>query len=150
MVAVMSEALQVQPRDRLLEIGTGSGYQTAVLAELAAEVYTIERFEELSEAAQGLLEELGYRNVRFAVGDGSKGWPEAAPFEGILVTAAAREVPAELETQLAPGGRLVIPLGDRSLQELVRVTWQRGAWRREQITSCRFVPLVADSGWPED
>jgi protein-L-isoaspartate(D-aspartate) O-methyltransferase len=150
MVGVMTEALHVQPDARVLEIGTGSGYQTAVLAELASEVYTIERFETLSSHARDLLTELGYRNVRFRVDDGAGGWPEAAPFDGILVTAAAREVPGALEEQLKDGGRLVVPLGDRSLQELYRLTREGAEWRREPITPCRFVPLVAAEGWPED
>lgn len=150
MVGVMTEALQLQPSSRVLEIGTGSGYQTAVLAEIAAEVYTVERFETLSDEARALLTELGYRNVQFRVDDGSQGWPEAAPFDAILITAAAREIPEPLQAQLAPGGRLVVPLGDRSLQELYRLTRIDGEWRREAITPCRFVPLVAEAGWPED
>ena len=150
MVAVMTEALRLEPSSRVLEIGTGSGYQTAVLAEIAAEVYSVERFEILSEEARALLSELGYRNVHFRVDDGSRGWPEAAPFDAILVTAAAREIPEALQDQLAPGGRLVVPLGDRSLQELYRLTRTDGEWRREAITPCRFVPLVAEEGWPED
>jgi protein-L-isoaspartate(D-aspartate) O-methyltransferase len=149
-VALMTEALRLGPEDRVLEIGTGSGYQTAVLAELAREVYTVERFESLSRAARELLRELGYGNVHFRVGDGSQGWPEAAPFDAVLVTAAAREVPPALAEQMAPGGRLVLPLGDRSLQDLVRITRTPDGWREERLTSCRFVPLVADAGWPED
>lgn len=150
MVAVMTEALRLEPTSRVLEIGTGSGYQTAVLAEIAAEVFTVERFETLSEPARSLVSELGYRNVRFRVDDGSRGWPEAAPFDAILVTAAAREIPEALKEQLTTDGRLVIPLGDRSLQELVRISRAGGEWRQEPITPCRFVPLVAEAGWPED
>lgn len=150
MVAVMTEALRLEPTSRVLEVGTGSGYQTAILAELAREVYTVERFESLSDSAKALLHELGYRSIFFRVGDGSKGWPEAAPFDAILVTAAAREIPEALQAQLTPGGRLVIPLGDRTLQELYRVTREGEAWRMENVTSCRFVPLVAEAGWPED
>ncbi|MBI4512860.1 MAG: protein-L-isoaspartate(D-aspartate) O-methyltransferase [Gemmatimonadetes bacterium] len=150
MVAVMTEALGLEPGSRVLEVGTGSGYQTAILAELAAQVYTVERFDTLSENARALLCELGYRNILSRVGDGSKGWPEAAPFDAILVTAAAREIPEELEAQLAPQGRLVIPIGDRTLQDLYRVSREGEGWRMENITSCRFVPLVAEAGWPED
>jgi protein-L-isoaspartate(D-aspartate) O-methyltransferase len=150
-VAIMTQALAPGPRDRVLEIGTGSGYQTAVLAELAAEVYTVERHVGLEEEARLLLEEMGYGRVRFRVGDGSLGWPEAAPFDGILVTAGAPEVPPALLDQLeAAGGRLVIPIGDRQEQELYRYERQGEQLRREWITSCRFVPLVGESGWGEE
>jgi protein-L-isoaspartate(D-aspartate) O-methyltransferase len=147
-VAVMTEALAPQPGDRVLEVGTGSGYQTAVLAELAREVYTIERKPELAEEARLLLEELGYGNIRFRVGDGTLGWPEAAPFNGILVTAGAPAVPEELKAQLDPhGGRLVIPIGSRREQELYRYTLRDGELVREWLMSCRFVPLVGEGGW---
>lgn len=148
MVAVMTEALALFGDERVLEVGTGSGYQTAVLAELAAEVYTIERYPLLEEESRLLLEELGYGNIRFRAGDGTLGWPEAAPFHAILVTAGAPAVPEQLREQLDPeGGRLVIPIGDRLEQELYLYTRADGELHREWITTCRFVPLVGEEGW---
>lgn len=149
MVAIMSEALRVEPHHRVLEIGTGSGYQTAVLAEIAAQVFTIERHADLAEDARMLLEELGYSNIRFRQGDGSLGWPEDAPFDRIVVTAGAPAVPEDLTAQLSDGGLLVIPVGGRSVQELYRYTRRRGEMEGERITSCRFVPLVGEEGWSE-
>jgi protein-L-isoaspartate(D-aspartate) O-methyltransferase len=149
MVATMTEALAPRPHDRVLEIGTGSGYQTAVLAELAGAVYTIERDAELALDARALLEELGFGNIRYLVGDGTLGWASQAPFDSILVTAGAPTVPEHLLAQLAPGGRLVIPLGDRNVQELYLVTLEGAERRLEWITSCRFVPLVGEEGWGE-
>lgn len=147
MVATMTEALAPQPGDRVLEIGTGSGYQTAVLAELVREVYTVERDPELALHARELLEEMGYGNVRYLVGDGSLGWPSQAPFDSILVTAGAPDVPRELQAQLRDGGRIVIPIGTRNEQELYRVVRRGSAFEKEWITSCRFVPLVGEEGW---
>jgi protein-L-isoaspartate(D-aspartate) O-methyltransferase len=148
MVAYMSEALRVRPTDRVLEVGTGSGYQTAVLARLAADVLTIERIGDLQAAAREILDELGVRNVRYRVGDGSLGWPEHAPYDRILVTAGAPAVPAALEEQLsADGGLMVIPVGEPDLQELFAVTRKDGEVRAEPLLGCRFVPLVGDEGW---
>jgi len=133
-------------------VGTGSGYQTAVLAELCRDVYTVERIDALAARAAARLAALGYINVRTRVGDGSLGWPEAAPFDGILVAAGAPRVPEALVAQLAPGGRLVVPVGDRSTQVLVRVTAPAtagGAVQVEELDACRFVDLVGDEGWPE-
>jgi protein-L-isoaspartate(D-aspartate) O-methyltransferase len=140
-VAYMTEALRLGRSERVLEIGTGSGYQTAVLAEVAGEVWTVELVEELSLRAQAKLGALGYGNVRFRIGDGSGGWPEAAPFDGILVTAAPTTVPEDLEGQLAPGGRMIIPVG-LGAQELVLVERVADSFRRRRLLGVRFVPLV--------
>ncbi len=148
-VALMTQSLQLQKSDRVLEIGTGSGYQTAILAELATHVYTIERWQELADKAQKLLTSAGYVNISFRVGDGTLGWPEEAPFEKILVTAAAPEVPAPLGEQLAEGGRLVIPVGGRQLQTLVAFTKEEGEMRREELCACSFLPLIGKEGWPD-
>lgn len=150
MVAVMTQTLELRGDERVLEIGTGSGYQSAVLAELCGEVYTVERIPELLERARILLASLGYRNVRYRIGDGTKGWPEEAPFAAIIVTAGAPEVPPTLTSQLAPGGRLVIPVGSRYAQTLYRVTREGDSLREEEITGCVFVPLVGDFGWKEE
>lgn len=147
LVRIMTEQLELMPDSRVLEIGTGSGYQTAILAELAAEVFTIERLPELAEPARGLLLGLGYRNIRFRVGDGACGWQEAAPFDAIIVTAAATELPAPLVVQLAPGGRLVVPVGPTpDHQMLWRYDKDRhGRIRPRKLCSVRFVPLVTGS-----
>jgi protein-L-isoaspartate(D-aspartate) O-methyltransferase len=147
-VAFMTEALGVRPDDRVLEVGTGSGYQTAVLARLAAEVFTVERIGDLQGAARDVLEHLGVGNVRFLVGDGTLGWEAHAPYDRILVTAGAPNVPAPLRAQLSPeGGRMVIPVGDTDVQELVAVTRFGNEWTSEPLLGCRFVPLVGDEGW---
>ncbi len=144
MVAAMTEALEPTPEDRVLEVGTGSGYQTAVLAELVAEVYTVERIPELSEDARRVLEQLGYDTIHYRVGDGSLGWPEEAPFDGILVTAAASKVPEPLKEQIAQGRTIVIPVGGHGMQDLYRIRRVGREYRREFITSCRFVPLIRE------
>lgn len=147
-VGFMTEALRVRPEDRVLEIGTGSGYQTALLARLCAEVFTIERIADLQSAAHETLDELGIDNVRYRVGDGSLGWPERAPFDRILVTAGAPALPSALKEQLNPdGGAMIIPVGDTELQELVVVTREGQTWHTETLLGCRFVPLVGDEGW---
>ncbi len=148
MVAVMTEALQLLPGDRVLEIGTGSGYQTAVLCRLAAEVFTVERIPELADEAQAILQELGHANVHFLVGDGTLGWPDEAPFDAILVTAGAPDAPTSLKSQLAEdGGRLVVPVGDRYIQELIRITRHGNRFDSEDLLACRFVPLLGAEGW---
>lgn len=147
-VAAMTAALRPQPTDRVLEIGTGSGYQAAVLAMLARQVVTIERVPELADRARVVLERLGYTNVQVLTGDGSGGWPEGQPYDGIIVTAAAPEVPDVLVAQLADGGRLVMPVGSRVFQELVLVEKLGGRVRRERREACIFVPLVGRFGWP--
>jgi protein-L-isoaspartate(D-aspartate) O-methyltransferase len=149
MVALMAEAAQIAPQDRVLEIGTGSGYAAAVLGELAAEVFTIERHPSLASAAQERLSQLGYDNVRVRRGDGSAGWPDAAPFDAIIVTAAGPGVPEPLLQQLAVGGRLVIPVGDAATgQDLLRIT-RRGddTFDEEDLGPVAFVPLIGAHGW---
>ena len=142
-VAFMSEAIRPLPTDRVLEIGTGSGYQTAVLSCLVRHVFTIEMRPQMVEAARARLQEIGCANVTARVGDGHDGWPEEAPFDAILVTAAPRETPQALLDQLAVGGRLVIPLGTLD-QELVRLTRREGGVDREMLLPVRFVPLTRD------
>lgn len=147
MVAYMTELLELRDADRVLEVGTGSGYQTAVLARIAREVYTVEMYPELAEAARERLDRLGIENVRQLCGDGTLGWAEEAPFNGIIVTAGAPQVPSSLRAQLADGGRLVLPVGSEVGQTLVRV-WRVGeGFRREDLLRCRFVKLVGAEGW---
>jgi len=147
-VAAMTQAAGIGEGDTVLEIGTGSGYQAAILAHLARHVYTIERIYELSEGARPLLRDLALDNVSFRVGDGSVGWPEAAPFAAIVVTAGAPEPPPSLLKQLDPGGgRLVVPIGEHEHQELVCVERQGTSYVTEQLLACRFVPLVGAEGW---
>ncbi|MFL5653697.1 MAG: protein-L-isoaspartate(D-aspartate) O-methyltransferase [Ktedonobacteraceae bacterium] len=149
MVALMTRALQLSGRERVLEIGTGSGYQTAILSRLAAHVYSIERHQQLAyQAAQRLLQ-LELCNVSLYVSDGSLGWPDAAPYERILVTAAAPEIPIQLLDQLVTWGMLVIPVGSQERQDLLVV--HRAPWGPEvrSLGSCVFVPLVGEKGWNE-
>ncbi len=148
-VALMTEALELQAGDRVLEIGTGSGYQAAVLAELAAKVYSIDRLASLAEKARQVLAELGYTNFQMRVGDGTQGWPEEAPFDAILVTAGAPQVPRPLVEQLALGGRLVVPVGDRFSQTLTRVRLTRDGVKFDYLGGCRFVRLIGKYGWQE-
>ena len=143
-VAVMSEALELDGSEKVLEIGTGSGYQAAVLAELAAEVYTIEIVEPLAERAADDLKRLGFEKLRVRAGDGYRGWPEAAPFDAIIVTAAPDHVPQSLVDQLAVGGRMVIPVG-RMFQELVLITRDEQGVRHEDLLAVRFVPMVGEA-----
>jgi protein-L-isoaspartate(D-aspartate) O-methyltransferase len=147
-VGLMTEALELSGSERVLEIGTGSGYQTAVLAELAQEVISIERHEELSREAGAVLAELGYQNVRLLVGDGTLGWPEGSPYDRILVTAAPQDVPPALFDQLAEGGILVIPTGGMDSQILQAVRKVAGEAERTDLSGCRFVPLIGEQGWP--
>lgn len=143
-VARMTEAM-LGGRERIkraLEIGTGSGYQTVILAALVDEVYSVERIEPLLKQARRRIQQLGYRNVRLKLDDGSVGWPEYAPYDGILVTAAAESVPPALIAQLAPGGRLVIPVGSRAIQELLLITPANGRFHTERLESVNFVPLI--------
>ena len=146
-VALMTEALELQDTDRVLEIGTGSGYQAAVLAELAAEVYSIDRLASLAEQARMVLMELGYKNFQVRVGDGTLGWPEEAPFDAILVTAGTPQVPRPLVEQLALGGRLVVPVGDRFSQTLTRARMTRDGVKFDYLGGCRFVRLIGKYGW---
>jgi protein-L-isoaspartate(D-aspartate) O-methyltransferase len=141
-VAYMTQVLQLSEGDRILEVGTGSGYQTAVLAEIVREVFTIELLSVLSDRARTLLEALGYRNIRLKAGDGTLGWEENAPFDAIMVTAAAPAVPKRLQEQLGPKGRMIIPVG-AGFQELFLVTRERGGFRKKKLLPVRFVPLVS-------
>ncbi len=147
-VALMTDLMEVKPGDRVLEIGTGSGYQAAVLSELAGSVYTVEIVEPLAREAQERLKRLGYRNVMARTGDGYQGWPEHAPFDSIMVTAAPREVPQPLIDQLKPGGRLVVPVGSpASGQSLLLIEKQPdGKITRRNVLAVRFVPLTDKTG----
>jgi protein-L-isoaspartate(D-aspartate) O-methyltransferase len=147
-VALMTEALQLTGGEHVLEIGTGSGYQTAILAELAASVVSLERHAELSQRAGETLAELGYQNVTLVVGDGTLGWPEQAPYDRMLVAAAAHHVPRALEQQLVEGGILVIPIGDPGGQELQALHKVGGKLEAEWLSGCRFVPLVGAQDEP--
>lgn len=147
MVALMTEALSLRGGERVLEVGTGSGYQAAILAKLCPAVYTVERLAELSRRAEVLLGRLGFANVRFLVGDGTLGWPEEAPFDRIIVTAGGPGVPASLEAELADGGRLVMPVGDRYGQDLVAVERRGERFERESHGGCVFVRLIGQEGW---
>jgi protein-L-isoaspartate(D-aspartate) O-methyltransferase len=133
--------------ERVLEVGTGSGFQTALLARLVREVSSIEVVPELAAAAQSRLAELEIRNVQLRVGDGSVGWPERAPFDAIFVGAAAPEVPEALRRQLAPGGRLLVPVGDARAQRLLLIVAEADGWSEREIEDARFVPLVGEEGW---
>jgi protein-L-isoaspartate(D-aspartate) O-methyltransferase len=146
-VALMIESLMLSPDDRVLEIGTGSGYQTALLAEIAREVFSVERIEDLAKRADELLERLGYDNVHIRVDDGTQGWIEQCPFDGIIVAAASPDIPRPLVDQLKDGGRLVIPVGGRSSQELVQATKEGHDIVRRNLGSCRFVKLIGEFGW---
>ena len=141
-VAAMTEYLDIKKENKVLEIGTGSGYQTAILAELANMVYTIERIDNLSRDAAQRLQQLGYRNVRFKVGDGSLGWKDFAPFDRIMVTAAAEEIPSLLSEQLMENGRMVIPIGKPFSQKLYLLIKNRGRLKQRPLFDCIFVPLV--------
>jgi protein-L-isoaspartate(D-aspartate) O-methyltransferase len=145
----MTQMLHLQPEDRVLEIGTGSGYQVAVLSRLAQQVYTIERLEDLARRAEQILKELNYDNIYFRIGDGGYGWPEAAPFNAIVVTAAAPEVPQPLIAQLADGGRLIAPIGPMGYQDLIRLHRRGEHIERENLVPVAFVPLVGEHGWRE-
>jgi protein-L-isoaspartate(D-aspartate) O-methyltransferase len=145
-VAFMTEALDLKPEDRVLEIGTGSGYQAAVLAELVKEVYTIEIVEKLGKRAQQTLDTLGYKNIHVKIGDGYKGWPDKAPFDAVIVTCAPEEIPEPLVEQLEEGGRIIIPVGKAgSVQRLVRAIKKKGRLRTENVMPVRFVPMVKGS-----
>lgn len=148
MVALMTELLELTGKEKVLEIGTGSGYQAAILATMADRVYTVERIRPLALKARKALDSLGLLNVNIKISDGTVGWEEEAPFDAIIVTAGAPEVPEKLVEQLAPGGRLVIPVGNQFEQVLVRITKQEdGSLVRENVTGCRFVKLVGKYGW---
>jgi protein-L-isoaspartate(D-aspartate) O-methyltransferase len=148
-VALMSEALELSPDEQVLEIGTGSGYAAAVLSRMVRRVYTVERHLKLARAAEARFQKLGYNNIQVHVGDGTLGWAEHAPYDGIVATAGGPKVPQPLLDQLKRGGRLVMPVGRTiQLQELVRVRRSRNdGYRQEELGSVRFVPLVGEAGW---
>lgn len=150
MVALMTSRLRLQGHERVLEIGAGSGYQTAILAELALEVFSVERLPELLSTALERVNALGYLNVHLTTGNGSLGWPERAPYDGIVVTAAAPGIPEPLLAQLADHGRMVLPIGSAESQMLIEVEKQHGTILQKEITSCVFVPLVGQHGWPKE
>lgn len=150
MVARMTELLDLDSTSRVLEVGTGSGYQAAVLAELAAEVWTIERHPGLAARARRVLDDLGYRTVQVVVGDGSLGLVDHAPYDAIIVTAAAPHTPAPLLDQLADGGRMVIPVGDRGVQQLRLIRRSGHELVETNVLDCRFVPLVGQAAYPEE
>jgi len=148
-VALMSEALALKGDEKILEIGTGSGYQAAVLAELADRVFSIERFPALAYRANQILQKLGYQNILIRVADGSLGWPDEAPFDGIMATAGTPKIPQPLVDQLGIGGRLVLPVGDRLSQELVLVERTAAGIEKTNLGGVRFVDLVGKWGWDE-
>ncbi len=145
-VAFMTQLLMLRPEEKVLEVGTGSGYQAAILAELGARVYSIERDLDLLAGARKILDKLGYR-VASKAGDGTVGWSEFAPYDGIIVTAGAPDIPKPLLDQLADGGRLVIPVGDRDIQSLVLVSRYGDRYDRHRVDGFKFVPLIGKEGW---
>ncbi len=150
MVAEMTQALQLKPEDRVLEIGTGSGYQTAVLAQLASRVYSIERIHSLLIGARQVFDSLKYYNIVTRYADGTIGWADEGPFDAIIVTAGAPEIPNPLVDQLAVGGRLVIPVGSDYVQKLLRVYRSASGLHQSSLSDCRFVKLVGEYGWARE
>ncbi|MBN1848150.1 MAG: protein-L-isoaspartate(D-aspartate) O-methyltransferase [Deltaproteobacteria bacterium] len=148
-VALMTEALALKDTDKALEIGTGSGYQAAVLAKLCESVYTVDRIKKLLERAEQILTKLGYTNIHFKVSNGTLGWREHAPYDAIIVTAGAPYIPDPLIEQLAEGGRLVIPVGNRIGQELIKITKKDGNLFEDDLGAVRFVNLIGEYGWNE-
>ena len=148
-VALMTEILEIEGKERVLEVGTGSGYQAAILSRLASQVYSVERHAALAQQAEKLFAQLGYDNIVVRVGNGTLGWPEHSPYEAIIITAAAPDVPRPLTDQLADGGRLVAPVGSQWSQVLVKVRRQGDLLIRERRTAVAFVPLVGKYGWEE-
>jgi protein-L-isoaspartate(D-aspartate) O-methyltransferase len=146
-VALMTEALVLTGEEKTLEIGTGSGYQTAILADLSKKVYTVERIRPLLVKARNTLAELGYNNILFKAFDGTLGWKEFEPYDAIMVTAGAPKIPQPLLDQLAENGRLIIPVGNKFSQELIKVTRKKGNYLQENLGGCRFVDLVGVHGW---
>ena len=149
-VALMTEALELTGSEKVLEVGTGSGYQAAILAELARLVITVERLPALTEGAKRVLDSLGYTNIVVHLAEKTLGWPAEAPYDAIMVTAGAPRVPVDLLAQLAIGGRLVIPIGSRYVQELCKVTKRRKKNMVQNLGGCRFVPLIDKNAWAEE
>jgi len=149
-VALMTQELQLPENASVLEIGTGSGYQAAVLGVMGCTVYSIERFTDLSERARKIIEKLQIRNINFRVGDGSLGWKEHAPFDAIIVAAGSPDLPESLVEQLAVGGKLIIPVGSRQSQRLIKVVRGRQMLEKHDICGCMFVPLVGDNAWKSE
>jgi protein-L-isoaspartate(D-aspartate) O-methyltransferase len=145
-VAFMTDVLNLKRTDKVLEIGTGSGYQAAILAEICDSVFTIEIFESLGKKAKNLFEELGYDNIHTKIGDGYLGWPEYAPFDAIVVTASPENIPEPLKEQLADGGRMIIPVGRDPIQHLVLLRKRKGKIREERVLPVRFVPMIDSEG----
>lgn len=148
-VAEMTQALQLSEKDRVLEIGTGSGYQAAILAEIAYRVYTIERIHSLLIKSRRLFDQLRYHNIITRFGDGSVGWLEESPFDAIIVTAGAPHIPDSLISQLAENGRMVVPVGDQHSQELIKIFKDREGIHRSNLGGCRFVKLMGENGWSD-
>lgn len=151
-VALMTQSLELKGKERVLEIGTGSGYQTAILASLAFRVFSIERIAALAAKARKILDQLNYYNVAIRVGDGSYGWKEESPFDAIIITAAVPEIPQYLVEQLEVGGRLVVPVGNRDIQilyKLTRLSENTQEISKENLGGCRFVSLIGESGWKD-
>lgn len=149
-VALMTEYLGLTGKEKVLEIGTGSGYQTAILSELAGEIYSVERFEVLAVRAQAILNELGYKNIKVKAGDGTLGWKEAAPFDRIIITAASPKIPLPLIEQLADNGKLILPLGESFSQVLTLLEKKEGKLKSVDVCGCVFVPLVGKHGWKNE
>ena len=143
MVAIMTQLLNPQPDQTILEIGTGSGYQTAVLAELAGRIHTVERLEKLSHRAQETLGQLGYQNIEFHTGDGYQGWPASAPFDAILIACAPKDIPWNLTEQLKPNGQMIIPVGTQENQYLKRIYHEKNQWIEETLMEVRFVSMIS-------
>ncbi len=149
-VAEMTQALELCKNDRVLEIGTGSGYQAAILAEIVYRVYTIERIRSLYIQARNLLDKLHYHNIVMRCSDGSAGWLDESPFDAIIVTAGAPEVPAKLIDQLSEGGRMIVPVGNQHSQDLVKITKEKNRVHKSNLGGCRFVKLIGAHGWKEN
>ena len=147
MVAMMTEALMLRKNDKVLEIGTGSGYQAAVLQEIASHIYSVERISSLAENAKTLLGSLGYSDIKIKVEDGTLGWSEEAPFNAIIVTSGSPSVPETLMSQLSDGGRMIIPVGSRNHQRIIRIIRSGDNYSKEEMLSCIFVPLIGKYGW---
>lgn len=148
-VGMMTQALELKGHEKVLDVGTGSGYQLAILCELAREVYSIERIDKLSHRARRVLYDVGYVNFKLRIGDGTLGWPEAAPFDAILAAAGSPDVPPAYLEQLAEGGRLIIPVGGEESQQLMLVIRHGKAFEKRVISGCRFVKLIGQQGWTE-